>query len=264
MTKKYILGKSSLTTIATLCVLATLATLAACGGGGGSSAPATNSPAQGLWSGTTATNSAITIIVLGDGSYYGIHSPDNAPASIDGYVQGTGTATASPGTFSSSDFKDFTFASTTPTSATLTASYVAKQSFNGTVSVAGGGTATFTTNYNSNYATVPTLSAIAGNYTGTAVLISSGTNGASTITISSTGSLSDDSANCKLAGSVSPRSEGNAYNFSATFPSTCPNAALTSKTFTGLAYFNAATKEIYVMTSNAARTDGVFYYGAKP
>lgn len=248
-------------TLSTLFTATLLMVLSACGGGS-SSAPATNSPAQGMWQGTSSANSTITIFVLGDGSYYIIHSPPNNPSSIDGFIQGTGAATASPGTFTSSDMKDFIFGTTTPLSATMSANYTAKQSFNGTVTV-GSGSLTFTTTYSSAYETVPTLGAIAGTYTGTAVVVSVG-NGASILTVSSAGALSDDGGNCQLTGSVSSRSEGNVYNFTASFPSTCPNTAVAGKTFTGMAYFNAATKGLYVMAPNAARNDGVFYIGSKP
>lgn len=209
----------------------------------------------------SSTNSTLTLFVLGDGSYF-IHSPPNNPSSIDGFIQGTGSATVSPGTFTSSNMKDFIFGAATPLSATMSANYTAKQSFNGTVA-AGSGSLTFTSNYNSAYDTVPTLSAIAGTYTGTAVVVSVG-NGASTLTISAAGAVSDDSVNCHLTGTVTPRSEGNIYNFTASFPSGCPTAAIAGKTFAGIAYFDAGAKGLYVMAPNAGRTDGVFYVGSKP
>lgn len=241
-----------------------LAGLGGCGGGGSSSSsvPVTNLPAQGFWSGTTGNNRNIGISVLGDGTYYTIYTAINDPTTIDGFAQGTGTATASPGTFSSGNIKDFNFAGLGINSGSLSASYTSKQSFNGTVTYTGGTTTTFNTTYDASYETVPTLATLAGTYTGTSV-VASGGGGAATIVISPTGALSSPDS-CSITGTVTPRSDSNAYNFSMTFPASGCVAAVTSQTLTGLGVFDTATKQLLIFAPNASRTDAVFYVGVKP
>ena len=254
-------------TLSTLFTATLLMLLSACGGGGGgSSAPATNSPAQGLWVGTTNTNRTISTLVLGDGAYYVLYTAVGNAASIEGFAQGSGSATASPGTFTSSDLKDFNFVGLGVNSASLSGSYTTKQSFNGTISFTGGSSTTFTTTYDTQYETVPSLATLAGTFTGTAVIVSTGANPGvipdTPITISSSGAISSSSNGCTMTGSASPRSEGNAYNISMSFAATGCATAVAGQTLTGIAYL--ATKSMYIFAPNAARTGGVFYVGTKP
>lgn len=232
--------------------------LAACGGGGNSSTPPANSPAQGLWNGATNTNRTITGIVLSNGTYYVLYSPVGSPTGIAGVTQGTGTSSA--GAFSSSNGKDFNLEGLGVNSATVSASYITKQSFNGTVSYTGGGTTTFTSTYNADYETVPSLSALAGTFTGT-VAFSLGVQSA-TITVSPTGALSGGGNGCSISGTASPRTDGNVYDILIKFgASPCYFA---NQSFTGIGYFNSATNTLYAVAPNAARTDGVIFVGTKP
>lgn len=245
--------------------IAMLAVLSACGGAASnSSAPATNSPAQGLWNGTTNTNRTISALVLGDGTYYVLYTAANDATSIEGFSQGSGSATASPGSFTSSDLKDFNFVGLGVNAATLSGSYTAKQSFNGTISYTGGSSTTFTSTYDVLYETVPSLATLAGTFTGTAVVVSSGSIPDTPLTISSSGAISGISNGCTITGSASPRSEGNAYNISLSFGATGCDAAVSGQTLTGTAFYTSANKTMYIFAPNAARTGGVFYIGAKP
>ncbi len=234
--------------------------LVACGGGAGgsaTSAPAASSPAQGLWSGVTTTNRTVTNLVLGDGSYYMLYSPVSNPAAIAGVVQGTGSA--SSGVFASSNTNDYNLEGLGVNAATLSASYTAKQSFNGTVTYNAGGTSAFSATYDTSYDAVPSLAVLAGTFAGQVAALTGGIQNAS-MTVSSAGVLSGGGNGCAISGALSPRADGNAYNISITFGAApCLFAA---QTIGGVAYFNSATNELYVVAPNAARTDGIIFVGS--
>ena len=239
-------------------IAATLA-VSGCGGGGGDSgSAATASAAQGLWLGTTTTNRTVTGLVFSDGTYYVLYSPVGNPTAIAGVVQGSGTTATS--TFSSNNARDFNLEGLGVLSATVSANYAAKQSFNGTVAYTTGGNTSFTTTYSSAYETAPTLANVAGTYTGQ-VALSVGVQSA-TVTVSSNGTISGGGNGCALTGTATPRTDGNAYTLSITFgASPCFFA---NQTFTGVAYYNSATKRLYGAAPNAARTDGVLFVGTMP
>ena len=230
-----------------------------CGGGGSDSAAATTTPsAQGLWIGTTATNRTITGLVFGDGSYYVLYSPVGNATAVAGVVQGTGSSSA--GTFTSTDARDFNLEGLGVQSGSVSAAYVSKQSFNGSVAYAVAGNTPFTSAYDANYETAPSLAGLAGTFTGQ-VALSVGVQ-AATIAVSSSGAISGVNGGCALSGTASPRSDGNAYNLSITFGAA--PCFFANRTFTGIGYFNSVTKRLYAAAPNAARTDGVLFVGTKP
>jgi hypothetical protein len=231
-----------------------------CGGGGGGAGPtpATNTTAQGLWSGKTSTNRTVTGLVLSDGTYYVLYSSIGNAAIIGGVVHGTGTSTA--GTFSSTDAKDFNIEGAGVVPATFSATVAAKQSLNGSINYSNGATSSFTSTYDPSFETTPLLATVAGTFTGQ-VASSAGVQ-AATITVSTTGAISGGASGCATTGTATPRTDGNAYNVSLTFgASPCLFA---NQTLTGIAYFDASTKRLYAATPNAARTDGVLFAGSKP
>lgn len=240
-----------------LTALAVAALLAACGGGG-DSAPAGPSAAQGLWVGTTTTNRAVTGLVFSDGSYYVLYSRVGSPTVIGGVVQGS--SSASNGSWSSIDARDFNIEGVGVLSASLAGTYTAKQSLAGTVTYPGGSTSSFSGTYNASYETAATLSAVAGTYTGS-VAFSQGTQ-AATVSVAASGAVTALAGGCTATGAATPRTDGNAYNVTLNFgPSPCffPN-----QSFAGIAYFDAAAKRLYAAAPNAARTDGVLFVGTKP
>jgi len=257
----------NLENIIKLAVFSVVLLLSACGGSGGSTseggaAPATSTQAQGFWSGTTSTNRTVAAMVLGDGTYYVLYTAVNDPTTVEGFSVGSGSATASPGVFSSSNLVDFNFAGAGINSATLSANYTAKQSFNGTINYTGGTSTTFTGAYDSTYETVPTISALAGTYSGTAVVLAVAS-GNTDIVVSSTGALSSSSNGCVMTGTALPRNDGNAYDISMSFAASGCDASIASQTLKGMGYFDSANKQFYIFAPNAARTGGVFYLGAK-
>jgi hypothetical protein len=236
--------------------------LAGCGGGGGDAPPpattTTTESAQGLWIGTTNTDRAITGLVFSDGTYYVLYSPIADPTLIAGVVQGTGAVSGS--TFSSSDARDFSLERSNVLACSVSASIATKQTFNGSLACGAAGTTSFTSTYNTAFEQAPSLAALAGTFTGQ-VASSAGIQNA-TVTISATGAISGNAQGCIVSGSVTPRTDGNAFNQTITFgPAPCLFAG---QTFTGIAFFDTPTKRLFAAAPNASRTNGVLFVGAKP
>lgn len=249
-------------------MFASLVLVSACGGGG-TDAPPSRPPsaAQGLWTGLTTSGRTLTGLVFGDGTYYIFYSPVNVPAGVAGVVQGSsGTATAAA-IWSSTDGVDFNLETPSVQSATVSAGFVAKQSFSGTITFASGAKPTFTTAYDITYEVAPTLTALAGSYTGQ-VGLSTGAAGVQTAAVvvaasgAVTGTTSTTTSACSLSGTATPRTNGNAYDVALVFSGA--SCTVSTQRFAGIAYFNAATKKLYVAAPNADRTDGVLFLGTKP
>ena len=242
------------------------AVLTACGGGGDSTDGTVTTPtpttttasATGIWTGTTDTNRSVTGVVLGDGTYYVLYSPVGTPSVIAGLVQGNGTMSGS--TFTSSNAKDFNLEDASVMSATLSAIVATKQTFNGTVSDSNGAV-TFTSTYDPTSDTAASLDTVHGSYTGQ-VATSAGLETA-TVTVNPSGALSGTGVSgCTVSGTVSPRTDVNAYNITVSFgPSPCLFAG---ETFAGVAAFDGDDKRLYAAAPNASRTDGILFVGTKP
>lgn len=253
------------------CVLAAatcapLLLVLACGGGGGDS-PGSRPPsaAQGLWTGSTTSGRTLTGLVFGDGTYYAFYSPVGIAAGVAGVIQGSSGTGA--GVWSSTDGVDFNLETDTPSvlAATMSASFVTKKSFSGTLTYASGAKTTFVTAYDSTYEVAPTLAALAGSYAGQAGL-STGVKTAA-VTVAAGGAVTgtvtiDNTSNCAFSGTATPRTDDNAYDVALLLgASPCP---VPNQRVAGIAYFNAATKKLYVAAPNAARTDAVLFLGTKP
>jgi hypothetical protein len=236
--------------------------LTACGGGGsGGTGVVPVADAQGLWNGSTSTSQSIMGIVLDDGSYWLLYSPPNVSGLTAGFVQGTGTSLN--GSFSSSDAIDFNFSGQGVNNATVSASYTTKQSFNGSVSYTPlSAPLTFTSSYNPDYDQTPTLTAVAGNYVGLASVASS--NEAVTFLISAQGVLAGTgtTSGCQYGGLVKPRTKGNVYDVSLVISGTA--CASGTNAVTGIGYFDASSKRLYLAVLNTSRTIGMGFTGIKP
>lgn len=242
--------------------------LSACGSGGSGDGVAGSSPsfsatsAEGLWNGTSGNGRTIAGLVLDDGAYWFLYSAINSPSLIAGVVQGTSSTQGN--SFTSSNGKDFNLEGLGILDLTITGSYVAKQSLSGTMAVLpslGGGGTTFTSLYNADYDGTPNASLLVGTYTGSTATV--GGTELVTVTVSSPGSITGSSAGgCSFSGSFSPRARGNAYDVAVTFAGgVCSNG---TSTVTGIAFFDAATKTLYSVALNSARTNGFIYRGTKP
>lgn len=244
--------------LATSCMLA----LTACGGGGNSGTAAVSADsAQGLWNGSTSTSRSVTGIVLDDGSYWLLYSIPNVSALMAGFVQGTGTSLN--GSFSSSNAIDFNLSGQSINTATVSASYLTRQSFSGSVSYPSpNAPLTFTSSYNPAYDQTPNLTVVAGDYLGIASVAS--TTEAVTFIISAQGVLAGTGATsgCQYGGLLEPRTKGNLYNVSLVIGGGA--CAAGTSAVTGIGYFDAGSKRLYLAALNKSRTLGMSFSGIKP
>jgi hypothetical protein len=219
--------------------------------------PSNASPA-GLWKGSTSTSRTVNGLVFADGSYYILYSAVGNSTLLGGVVQGTGSTSGN--SFASSNAKDFNVEGFGVTAATVAGTVVTRSSFGGTVAYPSKSALAFNSSYSSQFQVVPTLASLAGTYTGQ-VAFSAGLQSIA-LNVSTTGVISSVSNGCTLSGSATPRTDGNAYVLSIHFgPAPC---FFSNQTLTGLAYYDAATKRVYVAAPNATRSDGVVFLGVKP
>lgn len=230
--------------------------LAACGGGSdGANDDVTTANPTGIWTGSTSTGRSATGVVLGDGTYYVLYSQVGVPEAIAGVLQGRGSTSGS--TFSSVDGKDFNFEEDGVFDATVAATVSTQQAFNGTISYSlSGQTRQLTTNHNPISASPASLSAVQGTYSGN-VMTSAGSESAELV-VSSIGSFSGTgSSGCAVGGSVTHRTDVNAYDISVSFgPSPCLFA---NQTFSGVAILDGNL--LRAAAPNNARTDGILFVG---
>lgn len=252
---------STMRQIQKLALAAGVFALAGCGGGGGgggAAAPTTTSAAEGLWVGTTGDGRAVTGLVFEDGLYYILYSLAADDSTIAGVVQGN--SSTSGANFSSGNARDFNLEGSGVLAATVAASVAAASTFAGTITYGPGLTNTFSATYDSDYELTPSLSAVAGSYSGE-VAFSLG-NEPAAITIASNGALSGTGeSGCAVSGTVSPRARGNAYNVSITFGGA--PCYFANQTLAGIGYYETAGQRFYSATPNAARTDGILFVGTK-
>lgn len=233
--------------------------LTACGGGGGggSDDAATPAEAAGLYDGTTSTGRDFSTIVLDDGRFYLLYL-DQSGTTIGGVIQGN--ATVRNGSFTSSNAKDFNLEGAGVMNLTVSGSYNNKASLNGSASYANnGGSATFTSTYDSNYEKTPSLALISGSYNGISFGVTA--DETTTVTVSSSGAISGNSSNgCVFTGQTNPRSSGNVYDLSISYGSGC---ALAGATATGIAYYDDISEELVGVVMNSGRTSGSIFIGVK-
>jgi hypothetical protein len=240
--------------------------LAACGGGGGGGSGTTPPPdpatsAEGLWIGSTSTSRSVTGFVLDDGSYWLLYSVPHASSFIAGVVQGSGTSFN--GSFSSSDGVDFNLEGQGINAATVSAGYMVKQSLNGSVSYPSLNQAyTFTSSYNPDYEQTPSVSVVAGTYTGVASV--AGSDELTTIVVSAPGVVVGTglTSGCKFLGTARPRAKGNLYDLSVAFGGGVCSSG--TSTVAGIGYFDSSAKRLYVATLNKSRSNGLIFVGIKP
>lgn len=260
---------SSVFRISAVFTLAVSLTLTACGGGGASNdlgavpdpipTPPAPTTAEGLWSGTSSSARTLTGLVLDDGSYWVFYSSPSNSGLIAGVIQGSGTALN--GSFSSSNARDYNFEGSGVLDATVSASYVAKQTFNGSINYsAPSSTVSFSTSYRSSYEQTPSLAAVAGTYVGLASV--AGGSEVATVQVSTTGVLTGAATGgCQFSGTMTPRSVG-AFTLSLTFSG--GSCLYGSSTLTGIAHYDTATKRLYSAALNGNRTSAFVFAATRP
>lgn len=250
--------------------------LAACGGGGGSPGTCSASPQTcaaiagassgggavtgspaGLFHGITGTGRTASALVLEGGDFWVLYGPVGSSNLIAGAQQGH--ASFSNGTFTSADVRDFSLEFGAVSSGSATGTYAPGSSIAATFNF---GTAplTLAASFDPGYDSQATLAAIAGSYSGTAVVV--GGFDHATMTIFPTGAITGTSQlGCSFSGNIAPHAGANSYAVTFTFAGgTCANGF---STVTGVAYRNAATNLVYSATLNPAKTNGFIFAGAK-
>jgi len=244
-----------------LAVTASVGFLAACNGGGGSDpGPVAVTTAEGLWSGTTSTSRSLTGIVLGNGTYWMLYSAPNNSTVIAGVLVGRGSSLNS--SFSTSEGKDFNFEGQGIHDATISASYVPRDYFNGSISYPSlNQTNTFTTTFNKAFDNPLSLSAIAGSYSGNAVVVGRAPE-ATTFGVTSEGAVTGSSSNgCQFTGNATPFANGGIYDLSITFGGgACANG---TNTVTGIVYYDVGTKKLFSIALNYTLSNGFVFFGDK-
>jgi hypothetical protein len=194
-------------------------------------------------------------LVLDDGSYWVFYTARGNPNVLAGLVQGTGTSHS--GSFGSSNTRDFNLEGAGILTATMSGTYVQKNSFNGTIAYVNGDTGSFTSTYDAAYESTTNMNRMAGNYFGLRA-----DNQTVSVTLDSAGAVSGSSTDgCIFGGSVSPRGIGNAFNVTMTFGGgTCRNG---TETVSGIAFYDTATGRLYSAALNGTRTNGFLFIGTK-
>lgn len=249
--------------------LVAAAVLAGCGSSSSNTSapppppPTAISTLEGVYHGTVSEGSEQVSVVLEDGQFYSMYGTTAADGIFHAYgvVQGSGTATT--GSFSATDAKDFFRDGTSPT-ASVSASFSPTVSFNGTVTE-GATPFTFTSAPLAaslyNYKTAAKLADIAG-----AWVMASMQDESFDITISSAGAVTGTSASgCSLTGTAAPRPSGkNVFNVSLTFgpaPCTAPGQSVSG---IGIQFALADGRhELLVAGADSARASAAILSGAR-
>ncbi|MGN6703357.1 MAG: hypothetical protein ACTHKB_10395 [Burkholderiaceae bacterium] len=248
------------------------ALVAACGGGGGTTyvveratPPAAPTTAiSGVFDGKTADGAPITTLLQNDGSYFLVYSPAAAPQTPSGVVLGTGTLNG--GSFSSTDALDLSLTGTgqqSPQPATLSASYAPAKSFTGSIAdTAPAETTAFTGSYNSSYATLPTLSSLAGVYVGS-IATKTVKEENIELTISADGKVTGvlHYCGCSVTATLQKNAAGNAYYATLVFNG--KEHPLAGKSMAGNLYADTVTHRIYIVGALTDKSSPVIFVGRK-
>jgi hypothetical protein len=197
--------------------------------------------------------------VLDDGTYFFFYSVPVNPNVIAGVVQGNGTS--NNGSFTSANARDFNLEGLGVLSATIAASYIVRQSLNGSITYPGPSVATFTSIFDPAYDTTPSLASLAGTYTGQAGSV--GGVQSATVTVAANGVFTGVEADgCSFTGTATPRGRGNIFDQSVTFGGApCEFAG---STLVGIAYLDVPNHRLYGAAPASNRTNAVIFSGTRP
>lgn len=249
-------------------VAALLLALQGCGGGGGggggsgTTAAAPVPPAEGAYFGTLSDGRQHYTLVLENGQFYTLYgSTSNGIFGVSGFLQGNGSS--NNGSYSSGDVKDASASNPVLQSATLSATYTAGSSFNGSlaegnssVSFTGAGLGAAVYNYNA----AASLAAVSGTWNLTSLR-----GYPVTLNIAAAGTFSGTSSGCSMSGTVKPRPSGkNVFDVALTYgPSPC---ILAGQSLAGIAITYVATTgqhQLAVAMLDQARVNSSAYFGIR-
>jgi len=239
--------------------------LAGCGGGdyNDGHGPGPDGPAldraAGFYEGANASNRHVSVIVLETGRYYVLYGPTGIPGStqIEGLLVGDGTASGS--TFSASTLQNLNFTNQTNVAGAMTATFLLRSYFDANIAYVGGVNDSFNADYSFRYEDVPSLTLVAGNYSGQLASIVGVPN--ANMTISSSGAVSvAATGGCTAGGTILLHPFGNVYDINVTYGAGCPAAGLT---LSGHAKYDATTNSITAITTTPGITNTVMVVATK-
>ena len=235
--------------------LALAALLAGCGGGD----DVDPSSRLAVYVGTTGTSRDFTGVLLPDGKYYLVYSAVGDAATVGGAVQGTSTST--DGVFASADALDFSAEGAGIRPSTIAGTVAPGSRLAGTITATAGGTpVTFDAHTTGGVQYAPSLSTLAGAYTGTAGF-ALGVRPA-TFTVTADGAVSSTINGCAITGTATPRGDGNAYDLTIVFGAA--PCALPGLAFSGIAFQRPDNGRLYAVARNEIYKQSVIFDGAKP
>jgi len=239
--------------------------LSACGGGDDCNScgagPGGPAAAAGYYDGSTSSGRHLQWIVLETGRYYGLYGPLNAPSStvIEGLMIGDGTATGT--NFDSNTLNDLNFTAQTGSLGSIAGTFRFRSYFDANVAYVGGATGSFTTDYSLRYEDTPSLTTIAGNYSGQLASVAAVT--ATNFNVSTSGALQAAVAGtCDIAGQLGVHlAGGNVYDVSLTYGPSC--GGVSGTTVIGNAKYDGATGSLYIITSTSTFGSVALLLGTK-
>jgi hypothetical protein len=238
--------------LVTAMAMAASAFLVGCGGGGDST-PTTANTGEGFWNGSSSTGVNVSLAILETGETWGIYTSNDA---IVGALKGATTFNGNQLTGAGTDFN-------IPSRSVNQGSYSGTFSSKNSISVKTSNGSTFSGTYVSAYDQPASLSTVAGSFSGSGVTGNT-TAQASIVGITSAGVVTSSGNGCTASGQTKPRASGkNIFDLTITFTGT--NCALgNGAVTTGIAYYDAANRQLLAMALNSAKTDGFIFIGNKP
>ena len=236
--------------------------LAGCGGdgyddGGSPSIPALDR-AAGFYEGLNASNRHVSVIVIETGRYYVLYGPTGIPSStqIEGVLVGAGPAGGS--TFSSTTLQNLNFTNQTNVAGAMSATFLLRSYFDANIAYVGGVNDAFNADYSFRYEDVPSLSLVAGTYSGQLASIFGVPN--ANMTISTSGAVDIAATGCTAGGTILLHPFGNVYDIHLTYGAGCPAAGLT---LSGHAKYDTTTNSLTAITTTPAITSTVLVVATK-
>jgi len=237
------------------------ATLMLAGCGGGSSdpivvtPPTTQQSSAGFWNGTTSRGQLVSGVVLNNGVFWFLYT-DASASTITGFINGNSNVSGS--TFTSSNATDFYLSGATIAPATIAGVAQTQQSLNGTLSYTGQSSSVkFNTTYDPKYTITPSLSTVAGSYSGSVSV--PGSTQSTTLNISGNGTIFMSGA-CAITGTIGiGATSGNTYNVQLSFgaaPCAYPN-----KIVNGIGLYDATSKHLYIAATDSNNASPYLFVG---
>jgi len=188
-----------------------------------------------------------------------LYGPTAIPGStqIEGVLVGDGTAGGS--TFSASTLQNLNFTDQTNVAGAMTATFLLRSYFDANLAYVGGATDAFNADYSFRYEDMPSLSLVAGNYTGQLASLIGVPN--ANMAISSSGAVSiAATGGCTAGGTILLHPFGNVYDITLTFGAGCPAEGLT---LSGHAKYDATTNSLTAITTTPGITNTVMVVATK-